>query len=243
MSAMVASSFGVVPTDADGKVTAFIEKPPRDEAPTNFINAGIYVLEPSVLGRIAPDVRVSIERETFPACLEDGPTPNRMAGSSIYPAVQNMVLATRALGLGTTLTFYIPHALGAEKADAGEALAQSVPEGLEVLLLFEHVRRGAAMGEQEGAEAEQDRATAQPAPQVAGGAVEGLLIRSEDCLLKQAVLGIQVALIPLEGEDLVVAQQELHAASRRGRFPHERRGHHGGQRSRRRGGVRRQDRF
>ena len=38
------------------------------------------------------------------ACLEDGPDPNRAAGSSIYPAVQNMVLATRALGLGTTLT-------------------------------------------------------------------------------------------------------------------------------------------
>ena len=38
------------------------------------------------------------------ACLEDGPNPNRAAGSSIYPAVQNMVLATRALGLGTTLT-------------------------------------------------------------------------------------------------------------------------------------------
>ncbi len=66
------SSFGVVPTDADGKVTAFIEKPPRDEAPTNFINAGIYVLEPSVLDRIAPDVRVSIERETFPAMVTDG---------------------------------------------------------------------------------------------------------------------------------------------------------------------------
>ncbi len=42
------SSFGVVPTDDDGKVTAFIEKPPRDEAPTNLINAGIYILEPSV---------------------------------------------------------------------------------------------------------------------------------------------------------------------------------------------------
>jgi len=66
------SSFGVVPTDADGKVTAFIEKPPRDEAPTNYINAGIYVFEPSVLGRIAPDVRVSIERETFPAMVADG---------------------------------------------------------------------------------------------------------------------------------------------------------------------------
>ena len=33
------------------------------------------------------------------ACLEDGPSPNRAAGSSIYPAVQNMVLAARALGL------------------------------------------------------------------------------------------------------------------------------------------------
>jgi len=66
------SHFGVVPTDDSGKVTAFIEKPPRDEAPTNLINAGIYVLEPSVLGRIAPDVRVSIERETFPALVADG---------------------------------------------------------------------------------------------------------------------------------------------------------------------------
>lgn len=66
------SSFGVVPTDPDGKVTAFIEKPPRDEAPTNLINAGIYILEPSVLDRIAPGVRVSIERETFPAMVADG---------------------------------------------------------------------------------------------------------------------------------------------------------------------------
>src|SRR6266478_8050248 len=38
------------------------------------------------------------------ACLEDGENPGRTAGSSIYPAVQNMLLATRALGLGTTLT-------------------------------------------------------------------------------------------------------------------------------------------
>jgi nitroreductase len=38
------------------------------------------------------------------ACLEDGANPNRGAGASIYPAVQNMVLACRAVGLGTTLT-------------------------------------------------------------------------------------------------------------------------------------------
>jgi nitroreductase len=38
------------------------------------------------------------------ACLEDGPSPGRSAGASIYPAVQNMLLAIRALGLGSTLT-------------------------------------------------------------------------------------------------------------------------------------------
>ena len=37
------------------------------------------------------------------ACFE-GANPNRSSGSSIYPAVQNMLLAARALGLGSTLT-------------------------------------------------------------------------------------------------------------------------------------------
>jgi NDP-sugar pyrophosphorylase family protein len=65
------SAFGVVPTDSDGRVIAFVEKPPRDEAPTNEINAGTYVLEPSVLQRIPDSGRVSIERETFPAMVRD----------------------------------------------------------------------------------------------------------------------------------------------------------------------------
>ena len=37
------------------------------------------------------------------ACLQ-GVVPTRTAGASIYPAVQNMLLAARALGLGATLT-------------------------------------------------------------------------------------------------------------------------------------------
>ena len=41
------SAFGVVPTDDDGRVLAFVEKPPPGEAPTDLINAGTYVLEPS----------------------------------------------------------------------------------------------------------------------------------------------------------------------------------------------------
>jgi len=39
------------------------------------------------------------------ACLEEGgAAPTRWSGASIYPAVQNMLLAARALGLGATLT-------------------------------------------------------------------------------------------------------------------------------------------
>ena len=66
------SQFGVVPTDPDGRVQAFVEKPPRDEAPTDLINAGYYVLEPSVLDRIPAGRKVNIERETFPAMVADG---------------------------------------------------------------------------------------------------------------------------------------------------------------------------
>ena len=58
------------PTRADGEVIAFVEKPPRDQAPTNWINAGTYVLEPSALASIPPRLNVSIERETFPRMLE-----------------------------------------------------------------------------------------------------------------------------------------------------------------------------
>ncbi|MHB1986817.1 MAG: sugar phosphate nucleotidyltransferase [Acidimicrobiales bacterium] len=65
-------SFGVVPVDSDGRVTAFIEKPEPDKAPTNLVNAGCYILEPAVLGQIAPDRRVSMERETFPSLVERG---------------------------------------------------------------------------------------------------------------------------------------------------------------------------
>jgi mannose-1-phosphate guanylyltransferase len=66
------SAFGVVPTYEDGRVEAFVEKPPKDEAPTNLINAGTYVLEPSVLSLIPEGGAVSIERETFPLLVSCG---------------------------------------------------------------------------------------------------------------------------------------------------------------------------
>jgi len=66
------SRYGVVPTDDDGRVIEFVEKPAQGTAPTNLINAGTYVLEPAVLARIPGDRRVSIERETFPALVAEG---------------------------------------------------------------------------------------------------------------------------------------------------------------------------
>ena len=57
-------------------------------------------------------------------CLEDGANPNRSTGSSIYPAVQNMLLAARALGLGTTLT--TRHLLFEKESEAALGLPPGV---------------------------------------------------------------------------------------------------------------------
>jgi mannose-1-phosphate guanylyltransferase len=66
------SAFGCIVHDAQNRVTAFIEKPPRDEAPTREINAGTYLLERRVLDGIPAGRAVSIERETFPHLLAAG---------------------------------------------------------------------------------------------------------------------------------------------------------------------------
>lgn len=66
------SRFGVVPCDSAGRVRQFVEKPAPGTAPTDLINAGTYVLEPSVLDRIPAGRKASVERETFPAMVADG---------------------------------------------------------------------------------------------------------------------------------------------------------------------------
>src|SRR5207244_7989502 len=63
------SAFGVVPTAPDGAVIAFVEKPSPGSAPSDWINAGTYVIEPPFLDRIPPRLSVSVERETFPRLL------------------------------------------------------------------------------------------------------------------------------------------------------------------------------
>jgi mannose-1-phosphate guanylyltransferase len=66
------SAFGVVELDDTGRIVRFVEKPAPGTEPSNLINAGTYVFEPSVLERIPTGRRVSIERETFPLVAADG---------------------------------------------------------------------------------------------------------------------------------------------------------------------------
>jgi mannose-1-phosphate guanylyltransferase len=65
-----ARAFGCVPTDGDGRVTAFLEK--MENPVTNQINAGCYVFNPRVISTIPLDTVVSVERETFPQLVANG---------------------------------------------------------------------------------------------------------------------------------------------------------------------------
>jgi mannose-1-phosphate guanylyltransferase len=66
------SRYGAVEIDGDGRIHRFVEKPEPGEAPSNLVNAGIYVFEPEVIDFIPPGRPVSTEREVFPILAEKG---------------------------------------------------------------------------------------------------------------------------------------------------------------------------
>lgn len=74
-----ARAFGCVPTDSEGRVTAFLEK--MENPVTNQINAGCYVFNPRVLATIPLDTVVSVERETFPQLVANN--------AAVYGYVEN----------------------------------------------------------------------------------------------------------------------------------------------------------
>ncbi|MFJ9924006.1 sugar phosphate nucleotidyltransferase [Streptomyces rubiginosohelvolus] len=87
-------AFGLVPTDATGRVTAFLEKPQTpEEIVTDQINAGAYIFRRSVIDTIPSGRPVSVERETFPGLLASG------------AHLQGMVDSTYWLDLGTPGAF------------------------------------------------------------------------------------------------------------------------------------------
>ena len=65
--------YGLVPTDGEGRVLEFLEKPETvEQIVTDQINAGCYVFRRDVIDSIAPDRVVSVEREVFPVLLKSG---------------------------------------------------------------------------------------------------------------------------------------------------------------------------
>jgi mannose-1-phosphate guanylyltransferase len=65
-------AFGVVETNSDGKVKRFVEKPKPDQVTTNWINAGIYILEPEVLEHVPEGSHYMFEKGLFPLLLKIG---------------------------------------------------------------------------------------------------------------------------------------------------------------------------
>ncbi len=66
--------YGVAQVDDDGRVLVFVEKPTSEQLPhlANTINAGVYILEPSILDLIAKDANRSFEHHVFPEILTKG---------------------------------------------------------------------------------------------------------------------------------------------------------------------------
>ena len=74
------TAYGLVRHHSDGEITEFLEKPDPAEIDTDEVNAGTYVLENDVLGEIAPDANVSIERDVFPRLVGHGLHGIRLEG-------------------------------------------------------------------------------------------------------------------------------------------------------------------
>ncbi len=66
------SGFGVVVLDPDDRITRFVEKPPRESAPSHLINAGTWLFEPSVLAEMDATRFNRVEDELFPRLATQG---------------------------------------------------------------------------------------------------------------------------------------------------------------------------
>ena len=65
------SAYGVVVTDDQNRVERFVEKPPQGTAPTNTVNAGMYLMHKSIFNEYEAGP-LSFERTVFPSLVERG---------------------------------------------------------------------------------------------------------------------------------------------------------------------------
>ena len=65
------SRYGTVKLAEKNRVAQFVEKPTSGEAPSNLVNAGMYILDPQIFDYIPSGQTISIERETFPKLADE----------------------------------------------------------------------------------------------------------------------------------------------------------------------------
>jgi mannose-1-phosphate guanylyltransferase len=172
------SAYGVVPTEPDGRVLGFIEKPPADQAPTNLINAGVYVCEPRLLDRIPSGRVCSAERELWPEVVGDGTLFAR--GTDAYwmdiGTPEKYLQANLDALAGRYICSAVPH--------PGEGLALLAP-GAEIHESAQVSSTCLGSGARVGANATVDRAVLLP------GAIVGV-----GATVRESVLGERVAVGP-----------------------------------------------
>ena len=78
------TSYGLVDTDVQGRVTRFLEKPKPEEVTTNAVNAGAWLVEPDVLSQIPSQAQFSFERNVFPQLLARGEPINAFTTSGYW---------------------------------------------------------------------------------------------------------------------------------------------------------------
>ncbi|GII91018.1 sugar phosphate nucleotidyltransferase [Sinosporangium siamense] len=141
------SAFGCVPTDDEGRVTAFLEKTP--DPVTNRINAGCYIFKRSVIDTIPEGEVVSVERQTFPGLIDAGALVLGYADRSYWLDVGTpaaFVQGSSDLVLGRLASPALPGAPGEHLALAGSDVSpQAKVEGGSVIGARATVAAGACV--------------------------------------------------------------------------------------------------
>ena len=119
-----ARAFGCVPTDASGRVEAFVEK--SEHPVSNQVNAGCYVFRRRVVDGIPAGRVVSVERETFPGLVADGALVVGFVDNAYWRDVgtpETLVAASRDLVRGLAPSPAVRHAPGEAWVEEGAEVA------------------------------------------------------------------------------------------------------------------------
>jgi mannose-1-phosphate guanylyltransferase len=180
-------AFGCVPTDAEGRVTAFLEKSP--DPVSHQVNAGCYVFRRAVLDTIPTGRPVSVERETFPNLLAEGATVSGYLEPTYWldvgtPAALVRCSSDIVRGIATSPAYDAPPGerclLPGSQVDAGASVRGGSTVGAGA-----HVGRGAVLE----ASVVFDHAIVAPGAVVRNSVVAAGAVVGEQTLLEDAVVG------------------------------------------------------